>query len=45
MWELVCGVCDCITIVREETVTEEVPSFCPMCGTECESTEVKIEED
>jgi anaerobic selenocysteine-containing dehydrogenase len=45
MHELVCGVCDCITVVREVTATEEVPSFCPMCGTTCDVEEVELDED
>ena len=45
MHELVCGVCDCITVVREVTATEEVPSFCPMCGTQCDVEEVELDED
>lgn len=41
MWELVCEVCDCITVVSEETESGEVPSFCPMCGTPVDAEELQ----
>jgi rubrerythrin len=40
-YELVCGVCDCITVVHETTESDEIPMFCPMCGTEIEADQIE----
>jgi rRNA maturation endonuclease Nob1 len=41
MFELVCGVCDCITVVSEETESGETPQFCPMCGSPVEAEDLQ----